>query len=704
MIPTALTPQSIPPSGCSQTKSVLSAIARLIVDIAKRILAALQAILSYFTQRGSAQTFSATHVVIEEVPTSATAENCDIGFQDATKEHSPEQHTPEDIVAMALPAEELQGELESADVMASAEEAPSAHPEEQSAGAAISRDMAASALSDENLGADFNTLANSPELMPVAFHQSIISVKPPKSSPERLSLNALDIATINRQARAYQIQRHRLQENKGTATHPSAPSESAAVPDPAAPCSPVEAPREKSSHELMISLLSRSLDLNDPLTRQRNEAQKLLERATRPHSPDRIRLQSAEQVEKILEYCAHVIAKKLNPSDDELRQVKAFFFEVADFTNKKLYMDGSLRGKSELQSLLLRFLHEYVPEVDAAIPLSKNPATLTDDERLQLQIAKARLALRIGYPPVPTGEGANGAQFIIDPFEKGQQYIGVFKAPPSYGWSATDLANWFSKKVVKPYFGQARLLHHEPFDAAGRMNAEQFAEVAAYELGKRCGLKIAPPAAWVQLKHKNSDGSIKEAEGSFILFLRGFTPLSKIASILEERASPGSKNPLQQEEVDQIAMMCAGQFALGNLDPTFNDIFVRMDGEQRIQEMVAIDFGNAFKIRNGSTNNEGKYGLMPSADTPFSARVKDEIQQKFTDEVIDQWIGDLENKNCREFLTAEKEAQLRLRFQYVREGVAHQLEQFKSPAAMAHIKSDNDYSQIAATLTALRVS
>src|SRR5262249_43971914 len=162
---------------------------------------------------------------------------------------------------------------------------------------------------------------------------------------------------------------------------------------------------------------------------------------------------------------------------------------------------------------LSEFLNEYLtPECQCKHSLHKlidlqnqTPELKNDrDHQLKVQIAKAKLALRLGIKPVPTAEGANGAVFLVDPFVNSEnpydQYVAVFKAHPDYYWTINGIVDWLVKEKIKPKVGQARLLHHEYFK--GKVHSEQYAEVAAYEFSKICDLPVVPASTWTTIERK----------------------------------------------------------------------------------------------------------------------------------------------------------------------------------------------------------
>lgn len=423
---------------------------------------------------------------------------------------------------------------------------------------------------------------------------------------------------------------------------------------------------------------------------------------------------TADSAELVIKYCADMLATRRDLTDDEANMFKKFFFEVANFDVKAdgRFEPGALKGHVDLQSFLSKHLNEYLDEDNRCEePLhllleqeENNPNLANDrDHILKKHLAKAKLSLRLGVNPVPTGEGNNGAVFLDDPFEPGKmQHIAVFKAHPEYTASISGYVNWV-KRESKKYVGQASLLHYDFIDEKKRINTEQFAEIAAYEFSKICGLPFAPAAKWTKFQHGRGNEPL---EGAFIYFLKGYSPLSKQMKTIEVRkTSEREEDIITDQEKDQVALICAAQFALGNLDPTLNDFFVR---GTKLSDITAIDFGNSFKIDSAgfgvnfnAQHNEGNYKKIPMADLEFSDNVRMLIQEMFSDKNIDKWKEELTKQGYGAFVnqpirgeTGLREKKFRNRCQMLRDGVRLGLPEFKSPATMAEIKYEYDYTTV----------
>lgn len=384
-------------------------------------------------------------------------------------------------------------------------------------------------------------------------------------------------------------------------------------------------------------------------------------------------------IDEIIAYWEEIAQSNLGKG-----QLQKFFLELIPqyeaTKGEQVFNRGYLRGRVELQRLLS-------PGLDELLKQQEETEALKDDSGHQLNIAweKAQLGLKLGVAPIPTGAGANGALFLLDPFEDSDlQAVAVYKAPPKLEWSFEGITNTLIRLFKQEFVGQARLCNRNG-------DAEQFSEAAVPELCNILDINIAPPAMMKKIEWEEH-GETKSLEGAFIFFLDGYAPMSKFPDLRSKKVEDYT-----QEEKNKYHQMSGAQWALGNVDLHGDNIFIMRAQDGTILDVMGIDFGNALK-ENNAGGNLGEWGLMgnarafadwPIAQCPFSQEVKNEIVEKYTNEAIDSWLEKLESMGRRDFATGDMEKLLRQRFMILREGVKK--EEINSPVDLARIQTSQKH-------------
>lgn len=368
---------------------------------------------------------------------------------------------------------------------------------------------------------------------------------------------------------------------------------------------------------------------------------------------------------KNLEYLP---SKQLKELEKKLNQLEKLYspkdaFQVAFIKElKELHKTSTEDNPDPKIKEMLISLSEKLSSV-----FEKGSPHRSDRFLLELAVAQAELACKLGVPLEATEAGANGAKFVRN--LEGKR-IGVFKAPQKTKWYQ------FFKNIelkLKDFFGQARLLSKD----------QQTPEEAAFVLDDLMGFKMAPAA---KMCHLN------DQKGAFVLFLHDYIdPKEAIDSIL-------SKKEWTEEEITLQQKYFIYQYLINNLDAKLDEnYFLQVDnyynmkmqrGSWRLTEIRAYDFGNAFPVHNpgkwGYAGNQHAWQDLPAAQrewTPqtlaFIDRMKKEDLKTFIDMYRNQYFNDKMIEN------------LETRFNLIKEEVAESI--IKTPANLAKIRTDTDF-------------
>jgi hypothetical protein len=364
-----------------------------------------------------------------------------------------------------------------------------------------------------------------------------------------------------------------------------------------------------------------------------------------------------KDIEQAVKYCKH-LAKSGLATPEEKEQIRTLFQKMAVLDEKKFDRKKLLAGEKELQRILSPELDQLY-RIQESIPEEKIDNSL----KLKINVARAQLAVSLGFGIELTPNGVNGAVFIRS--LEGPK-IGVFKAPKQTGW--LDLT-----AMAKSHFGQMRLLNKS--DAL----AQEFAEVAAYQLSSRMGFNIAPEATMAEIKGK---------QGAFIAFLDGYDLMSNHVETFNKRTE------FSEREKSMWQMLSIFNFLAGNQDPHGENIFAKFDEKGHLVEARMIDFGNAFNEHNpgkwGSIGNQGAWGKYTIAQKEFTKETKGFIQKELTDEKFEEFLEYL-RKERSTFMTPKMVELMKDRLTILRECVATGI--IKSPKQLSEIHYNEDFDR-----------
>lgn len=360
-------------------------------------------------------------------------------------------------------------------------------------------------------------------------------------------------------------------------------------------------------------------------------------------------------IKTAVKYCAKR-SEAGNLGEKEQKQICAFFEKIASLPQEQFDRPALLGHKTALQRLLS-------PELNALMEAQeKDPAlTANTQHQLKMSIAKAKLSVQLGFGVSNAGNGVNGAQIIKDLENKP---VGVFKGRPDIKWYQIG-------EHMKKYFGQARLLNQNEM-------CQQFAEVAAHQFDEIMGFKLAPAATMVEMKNR---------EGAFLAFLGGYKELKDCEKTLEARTSYDKAERIKWQ------LMCLANYVKANLDPHNENIFVKLDKDNKIIDIRVIDHGNCFVEHNpdawGAKGNLGKWGDYKQSLPQFEPEILEFIRNSLTEKNLDQFVANI-GKEKQNFWTTHMDTLQRDRLRILRECVLSG--QIKSPAELACIRTQQDYS------------
>ncbi|MBS0654400.1 MAG: hypothetical protein JSR46_01365 [Verrucomicrobia bacterium] len=424
------------------------------------------------------------------------------------------------------------------------------------------------------------------------------------------------------------------------------------------------------------------------------------------------KLENKSDVAQFLHHLEIVARNKPDYFDEEkINGIKKLFFGSKEegapplaFTEKLFDID-MLRGKVGLQKLLLRPVNLNIL-LEEKERIKENTGGLSPDqveEKLQeinskIQTAKAELGLKLGAKPRAAGAGVNGTVFLTDPFEtdKENQKVSVFKPPQNFGNSPADIAKKL-ENMIKNVFGQLRLLNRQG-------NNEQFTEVAAYSLSQGLkeaglGMDLLPKA---EMKSLEIDGK-ETTLGANIYYLEGFQPLSKVEKPVF----------LNKEAEEKFQILACVLWAMGQLDPHTDNIFVKVDGDGKIADCRGIDLGNGLRRANpgniagtyAQMGNLEMYAKLPLANKNIPQGAKEKMIKAFREINIDEWAKDINKQQGvpKDQLLVKDwvKALLKERCAILADGL--ELGILNKPADLANIRTYDEFTDIANKIEAAKV-
>lgn len=369
--------------------------------------------------------------------------------------------------------------------------------------------------------------------------------------------------------------------------------------------------------------------------------------------PSKLRIKKND-MRVAVNYCIQRTADA-SVTEQEKKEI-AFFFDKFSGLSKDLFDRTWLGGHVALQRILSPELDELLTEQEKNPPL----ATATQHQ-LKVAMAKAHLSIKLGHGMSSAGNGVNGAQIIKD-LENNP--VGVFKPVPEVKWYQVT-------EMMKRYFGQARLLNQQ--DVLG----QQFAEVAAHQFDKIMGFKLAPAATMAKIQGK---------EGAFLAFLQGYQELKACEEKLEARTS------YEKDEKKKWQMMCLYNFLAGNMDPHNQNIFMRLNKNNHIEEVRMIDHGNCFIEYNpgawSSKGNQGQWGTYKISKEAFEPEVIEFIRDNLTEDKLDQFVKQI-GKERENFWTIRMDQLQRERLQLIRKQILEG--EISTPEQLSQIHTSTDF-------------